>query len=89
MRITGINARLAEAGDTLRIDHFSATAGPGSMVLSGSVGVLAPGLPVDIHFTANDARPLSSDLLTAYLDADITVKGQAGRQHASQRKKSS
>ena len=77
LRIVGINARLAEAGDTLQIQNFSAKAGPGTMALTGSVGVLAPGLPVDIHFTANNARPLSSDLLTAYLDADITVKGQA------------
>ncbi len=77
LRITGINARLAEAGDTLQIQNFSAKAGPGTMSLTGSVGVLAPGLPVKIHFIANNARPLSSDLLTAYLDADVTVNGEA------------
>jgi translocation and assembly module TamB len=84
VRIAGITARLAEAGDTLRIESFSAKAGPGTMTLTGSIGVLAPGLPVDIHFLANNARPLSSDLLTAYLDADVFVKGQAaGNMQAS------
>ncbi len=77
LRLTGITARLAEAGDTLTIQNFSAKAGPGTIALTGSVGVLAPGLPVDLHFTANNARPLSSDLLTAFIDADISVKGQA------------
>jgi len=77
LRLTGITARLAEAGDTLTIQDFSAKAGPGTLALTGSVGVLAPGLPVDLHFTASNARPLSSDLLTAFLDADISVKGQA------------
>ena len=77
LRITGISARLAEAGDTLQIQNFSAKAGPGTMALTGTVGVLAPGMPVNIHFTASNARPLASDLLTAYLDADVTVAGQA------------
>ncbi len=77
LRIIGINARLTEAGDTLNIENFSAKAGPGTMSLAGSVGVLAPGIPVNIHFTASNARPLSSDLLTAYLDADVSVKGDA------------
>ena len=77
LRIVGINARLTEAGDTLQIEKFAAQAGPGTLSLSGSVGVLAPGIPVNMHFTAHNARPLSSDLLTAYLDADVSVKGQA------------
>jgi translocation and assembly module TamB len=77
VRIQGIAARLTEDGDTLHIDHFSAKAGPGTMSLTGTVGVLAPGLPVDVHFSASNARPLSSDLLTAYLDANVSVKGQA------------
>ena len=33
-------------------------------------------MPVDLHFTANNARPLSSDLLTALIDANLTVQGE-------------
>ena len=77
VHITDISARLAAAGDTVRIERFEARAGRGSLAASGSVGVLAPGLPVDVHLTADHAQPLASDLLTATLDADLTVRGQA------------
>ena len=76
-RITDITARLAAAGDTVRIDTFTAKAGGGTLGATGSVGVLAPGLPVDLRFTADHARPLASDLLTATLDASLAVHGQA------------
>ncbi len=77
LRVTDITANLVAAGDTVRIATFTAKAGTGTLAASGSVGVLAPGLPVDIHFTADHARPLASDLLTATLDADVRVNGQA------------
>ncbi len=77
LHVTAIQARLAAAGDTLRIEQFTGRAGQGTLGATGSIGVLAPGLPVDIHVTADHARPLSSDLLTAILDADVTVHGQA------------
>jgi hypothetical protein len=35
------------------------------------------GLPVNLRTTARNARPLASDLLTATLDADTSVHGQA------------
>ena len=31
---------------------------------------------MDLHFTADDARPLSSDLVTALIDANLSVEGQ-------------
>jgi translocation and assembly module TamB len=77
VRIQNIAARITAAGDTVTIQTFTGAAGPGTLALSGSVGVLAPGIPVNLHFTAKNARPLSSDLLTADLNADITVAGQA------------
>ncbi len=76
-RVTDITARLVAAGDSVRIATFTARAGGGSLGASGTVGVLAPGLPVDVHFTADHARPLASDLLTATLDADLAVRGMA------------
>ena len=77
LRVTDITADLVAAGDTVRIQTFTAKAGAGTLSASGSVGVLAPGVPVDVHFTADHARPLASDLLTATLDADLRVHGQA------------
>jgi len=77
VRVTGIAASLRAEGDTVRIASFTGRAGPGTVALSGSVGVLAPGLPVDLAVTLRNARPLASDRLTADLDADLTVRGQA------------
>ncbi len=77
VRLTAITARLVAAGDTVRIDTFTAKAGDGTLGATGTVGVLAPGVPVDIHFTADHARPLASDLLTATLNANLAVHGQA------------
>jgi translocation and assembly module TamB len=42
--------------------------------------VLAPGIPVDVKITARNASPLASDLLTANLDADLSLRGQASGQ---------
>ena len=77
VRITDIAASLRADGDTVRIASFTGRAGPGTVAASGSVGVLAPGLPVDLTITLRNARPLASDQLSADLDADLTVQGQA------------
>lgn len=77
LHITDIAARIDAAGDTMRITRFSANAGPGTIGASGSIGVLAKDMPVDLHLTMKNARPLASDLLTAFLDADISVGGHA------------
>lgn len=75
--LADIEAALTLAGQTVRIDRFTAKAGSGTLGVAGTVGVLAPGLPVDITVTMNKASPVSSDLLTAVLDADVHVAGQA------------
>jgi translocation and assembly module TamB len=77
LHISNITARVQGDGNTLRITQFSAKAGPGTIGGGGSIGVLAPGLPLDLTLTARNARPLSSDLITADLDADLTIRGEA------------
>ena len=77
VHLTNITARIDANGDTLRIAQFTANAAPGTIAISGTVGALAPGLPVDLRITARNAKPLASDLLTAQFDADLTVQGQA------------
>jgi translocation and assembly module TamB len=77
LRITDIAARITGAGNTVTVQNVSGRAGPGTLNLTGTIGVAAPGLPVDLHFTASNARPLASDLLTAWLDADVAINGPA------------
>ena len=77
VRITDLSASLRADGDTVRIVSLQGRAGPGTVAASGTVGVLAPGLPVDLRVTMRNARPLASDLLTADLDADLTLRGPA------------
>ncbi len=77
LHITDIAARLQGNGETLRITQFSAKAGLGTLGGGGSIGVLSPSLPLDLTLTARNARPLSSDLISAALDADLTIRGEA------------
>jgi translocation and assembly module TamB len=64
-------------GSSLRITRFSAKAGDGTITSSGTIGVTAPGLPVDLTIHAQNAKPLASDLITAVADASLTVRGEA------------
>jgi translocation and assembly module TamB len=77
LHLTNIVARVQGDGTTLRIAQFSAKAGPGTINAGGSIGVLAPGIPLDLTLTARNARPLASDLISADLDADLTIRGEA------------
>ncbi len=76
VHLSAIAARLVAEGGSLRLVSFDARAGNGTMAARGSVGLLAPGIPVDFRLTANDATPIAGDLLTATLDADLSITGQ-------------
>ncbi|WP_230975414.1 translocation/assembly module TamB domain-containing protein [Acetobacter garciniae] len=77
VHLAQINGRVVGERDRLVIQNLTAKAGEGSVGVTGYVGVFTPGLPVDLHLQARGARPVSSDLLTALLNADVTVTGQA------------
>lgn len=70
-------ARIEATCGAVKIAAFSAKAGPGTIEAAGSVDLEGDGLPVDLTITARNARPLSSDLLTANLDADLSARGPA------------
>lgn len=76
VHLAAINGRIVGAHDSVVLENLSAKAGEGTLGVTGSVGVSAPGMPINLHLTAKNARPLSSDLLTAVMNADIAVKGQ-------------
>jgi translocation and assembly module TamB len=77
LQLDKINGEIDATGDSFTISHLGAGAGAGSIAINGTIGAFAPGIPVDLHITAHNARPLSSDLLTAYFDSDLHVHGQA------------
>ena len=72
--VSNLVALVQASGDSIRLTRFSGKAGAGTLGGSGSIG-LAGAMPVDLHFTADNARPLSSDLITALIDANLTVQG--------------
>lgn len=73
--ISNLAAAIQATGDTIRLEHFSGKAGPGTLGGSGTIS-LAGAMPVDLRFTADNARPLASDLISANIDANLTVKGE-------------
>ena len=75
--LTDIAAQIVGNQGTLQIKSFTASAAPGSVSISGSVGILQKGIPVDLQITARNAQPLVSKLITANLNADLTIKGTA------------
>ncbi|HEY2779187.1 MAG TPA: translocation/assembly module TamB domain-containing protein [Steroidobacteraceae bacterium] len=75
--LTDIAAQVVGNEGTLQIKSFTATAAPGTVSMSGSVGIVQKGIPVDLQITARNAQPLVSKLITSNLNADITIKGTA------------
>ena len=77
LRFTDISGSVQTDGSSLQLTEVNGKSGPGTFTLQGHVDILAPGMPVDLTITGRDIRPLASDLLTADMDADLTVKGNA------------
>lgn len=75
VRVHDIVATVQASGDTIRLTRLSGKAGPGTLGGDGTIG-LAGAMPVNLHFFANDARPISSELLTALIDLNLTVQGE-------------
>ncbi|HET9020033.1 MAG TPA: translocation/assembly module TamB domain-containing protein, partial [Acetobacteraceae bacterium] len=80
--VTALAALVEADGDTIRLTQFSGRAGKGTLGARGSVG-LGGAMPVDLRVTADHAQPLATDLLTATLDADVTLRGEVKGQLAA------
>lgn len=76
-RLYDINGSIVAQGDTLAFQNFVAHAGDGTIGVSGSIGAFRPGIPLDIHIKADKAQPVASDLLTARINTDLRIHGQA------------
>jgi translocation and assembly module TamB len=75
--LTDISAAIVGSEGTLQIKSLNATAAPGTVSMVGTVGVLQPGVPLDLHITALHAQPIVSKLVTANLNAKLHVVGKA------------
>jgi translocation and assembly module TamB len=83
VHLTDVAALVEGTGSSIRLTRLSAKAGPGTIGGSGSIE-LGGAMPVDLRVTADNARPLSSDLLTALIDLRLTVQGElAGAMRAA------
>ncbi len=80
LNLTNINGEVDGSEGTLQIKSFKASAASGTIGMTGSIGVLQPGVPVDIKVTAANAQPIASNILTANLNADIHISGKAREQ---------
>jgi translocation and assembly module TamB len=76
-RLRAIAAQFELTNGTLRVANAMAQAGPGSVRIDGTIGILSPDVPIDLTLTARNAQPLASDALTASMDADLTIRGPA------------
>jgi translocation and assembly module TamB len=76
--ITDLAGTLRPDGRRLRADITGRTPGEGRLALTGTVEPFAPDLPVDLALTANNAQPVSSDLVRATLDAELRLAGLLG-----------
>jgi translocation and assembly module TamB len=75
--LSNIAAEIVGSEGSLQIKSFTAEASSGSVSMTGSVGVLQHGLPVDLKLVAKNAQPITSNILTANLNADLHVSGSA------------
>ena len=75
--LTDITAEITGNERTLRIEKLTARAAPGDVSVTGTIGVLEKDIPVDLKLEAKNAQPVASNIVTANLNSEITVKGTA------------
>ena len=77
VHLANITARIDGSQEMLRITSLSAQAGSGNLSMTGTIGLLQHGLPLDLKLTAKNAQPIASNIVTANLDADLHMTGTA------------
>ena len=76
VRLSDIGGVLTGDGTRLVIERLEGrTTGGGTIGVTGSVDAGATGFPADLAIRARNARPVASDLVTATIGADLTVRG--------------
>jgi translocation and assembly module TamB len=75
VNLSDITGELSGSHGLLRIEKLTARAAPGNVSVAGTIGVLQPKMPIDLKITAKDAQPIANNIVTANLDAEMTVTG--------------
>jgi translocation and assembly module TamB len=75
VHLSEITAHLVGEHGTLRLTRLTARAGPGQLSMSGTIGVLEPKIPIELQLEAKNAQPVTSDIITASLDAAVKLAG--------------
>lgn len=77
VHLTGMTGDVIANGDTVHIQQFLIHAGEGTMTLTGDIGALRPGKPVDLQFVMDRAQPLRNDMIEETLNSQLHIFGQA------------
>ena len=77
VNLSNIEADIVGSHGMLDIKSLTAHAAAGTITMSGTIGVLQTGIPVDLKIIAKNARPISSNLVTANMNAELRVSGTA------------
>ncbi len=75
--LTNIEGLLEGTQNQLRISQLTAHAAAGTVALTGTLGVLQGGWPVDMRLTARNAQPFASSIVSGTVNADLTLTGTA------------
>jgi translocation and assembly module TamB len=75
--LSDISAEVLGMEGGLRIKSFVAKAASGNVAVTGTLAVLQHGMPVDLKIAAKNAQPIASSIVTANLDADLRITGNA------------
>ncbi|MBS0273145.1 MAG: translocation/assembly module TamB domain-containing protein [Proteobacteria bacterium] len=76
LRLQDVSATMQADGEVLHVTRLSAQAGHGTISGSGTIDLAAPGMPIDVSVTAQDARPIVSDLMTVTFSGDAKLSGK-------------
>jgi len=76
IRVHGVKADLRAQKDGIHLVTLSAQAGDGTISATGTFDAWSSGMPLDIVVTANNARPIASDLLTATISGSARLNGK-------------
>jgi translocation and assembly module TamB len=74
LNLTDIGANVQAAGQNIALQHLTATAGHGRITGHGTIS-LAGNMPVNLRINANNASPISSDMISETLNGDVTLHG--------------
>ncbi|HTB66693.1 MAG TPA: translocation/assembly module TamB domain-containing protein [Steroidobacteraceae bacterium] len=75
--LTDIEGVLEGTQNQLRITQLTAHAASGTVAVTGTLGVLQGGWPVDLRLTARNAQPFASSIVSGTVNADLTLTGTA------------